>query len=355
MASSRVESMVAATDPHRKEEERFEGLLARADEGHLSLSDLRELARLYRIHTSRLSLERHRGRDPERVAFLNALCVRAYGHVYVDVPRARRRRLGLWLFDIPAALGRSQSHQLIAAALLALGALLGAALVIEDPATLGAVVSSDMYSASALEQLYESADARAAFLERRPVSGADNTLFASSLFSNNTRVGWLSLASGVLGAIPTLLLLVYNGLTLGGFSAIFLRGPEWGTFLAWILPHAVAELLAIVLCSAGGLSLGFAVIAPGRQGVSSALRAAGRDAANLFVASLPLFLAAALIESFVRESQLSSAARLSVAVLSVACLAGYATTVRYLARRRPAVDVRFLARGHTQPASRIAK
>ena len=73
-------------------------------------------------------------------------------------------------------------------------------------------------------------------------------------------------------------------------------------FLAWILPHGVPELTAINLCSAGGLALGRAVAAPGRRTRSEALRRAGPHALALAVASVPLFLAAAWIESFVREA-----------------------------------------------------
>jgi hypothetical protein len=49
-----------------------------------------------------------------------------------------------------------------------------------------------------------------------------------------------------------------------------------------------------------------------------------------------------LIESFVRESLLSSAARMVVAGLAVGTLLGYVLVVRMLARRKAKVDVAFL-------------
>lgn len=343
-------------DPHHKQEERFDALIGRADRKELSFSELRELSRLYRVCSSRLSIEREREPDPERLGYLNSLCVRAYAHVYVSPPKNRRQRW-LWLSEVPAALGRSLRRQLLAAGLLALGAVLGAVLVLEDNSALGAIVPTGMYGEATLRKLYDSPEARAAFLTRAEVPGQANTQFASYLFANNTRVGLLAAASGIAGSVPTLGVLVHNGLTLGGFATIFLRGPDALLFTAWILPHAITELLAIVLCAAAGLGLGFAVLAPGRAGRARALRSAASDALYLVVASLPLFLAAALIESFVRQSAASTSFRFAVAGLSVASLAGYVSLVRWLARRQPAVKLGFLAASEAQsrPAPRTAQ
>jgi hypothetical protein len=138
------------------------------------------------------------------------------------------------------------------------------------------------------------------------------------------------------------LLLIYNGLTLGGFAAIFMRGATRLPFLLWLVPHAIPELLAIVLCSAGGLALGLAVLSPGRAGRVLALRQAGRDALELLSAAVVLFVMAAFIESFVRESLLSSTARALVAGLASALLIGYGVLLRWYARRRGLVNVGFL-------------
>jgi uncharacterized membrane protein SpoIIM required for sporulation len=104
----------------------------------------------------------------------------------------------------------------------------------------------------------------------------------------------------------------------------------------------VPELLAIVLCSTGGLAMGLAVIAPGRLGRRAALRRASRDALQLGLSSIVLFVCAALIESFVRESLLSTHARMAVAGLAASALLGYVLLVRMLARRKARVDVGFL-------------
>jgi hypothetical protein len=105
-------------------------------------------------------------------------------------------------------------------------------------------------------------------------------------------------------------------------------------FAAWLLPHGVPELTAITLCSAAGFALGRAVAAPGRRSRSEALREAGPTALALLLASLPLFLAAAWIESFVRQSTLETAPRLGIAAAGVLVLGAIA----FMIRRQPSQD-----------------
>ena len=73
-----------------RQQARFETLVNAADRGRLGFGELRELARLYRIQSARLSLQRTRANDPEALHYLNALCLRAYTHVYAVAPRASR-------------------------------------------------------------------------------------------------------------------------------------------------------------------------------------------------------------------------------------------------------------------------
>src|SRR5689334_10192893 len=89
--------------------DRFAELIDRADQGSLDFDGLRELGREYRIATSRLSEHkaRARTRDPEALRYLNALCVRAYTHLYVPAARSNKVELGFWLQDLPAALART--------------------------------------------------------------------------------------------------------------------------------------------------------------------------------------------------------------------------------------------------------
>ena len=193
------------------------------------------------------------------------------------------------------------------------GVLVGSILSFRSAEHLSSFIPPQMYPPSALERLIESPQARADFLAREETAASQNLLFGSYLFAHNTQVGLLSFASGILAGVPSVLLQFYNGSLLGAFSSIFFRDPWPIDFLAWILPHGVPELTAICLCAAAGLLLGNAVARPGRKKRGDRLREAAPSALLLVACALPLFVCAALVESFVRESALGTLPRLAVA------------------------------------------
>jgi uncharacterized membrane protein SpoIIM required for sporulation len=336
-------------------EAHFERLVKRLESAkdRKAFADLRELARLYRLHSARLAKFQTQARDQEAIRYLNGLCVRAYNLVYAP-SRTERKASNFLLADLPAALARTRRLQLVTAGILLASLLAGASLGARGPRALTALVPGGMYPSEALEELATSHEARMKFLAREETSTVRNSFFGSYLFFNNTRVGLLSFAVGILGGAPSLLLVAYNGLTLGAFFSIFAGKPGALLFWAWIVPHGIPELLAIVLCSTGGLVLGIAMLAPGRIGRVAALREAGRHALQLFLASIPLFIVAALVESFVRESALSTNARFAVAGSVICGFCGYVIGIRRLARRQPDIDVSFLGGAerdfHNKPA-----
>jgi len=295
----------------------------------LPFDDLRRLARLYRGQSAHLARLRDRGGDLDRIGHLNSLCVRAHGFLYSARIRTKPRRSIWWLFV--SALSGTGRLQLIAWAIMGAGAIVGYFLVDLDPAALYALMPAGLgYDTAQIDALYRSADAREIFLARETTDVAHNAVFGSYLFANNTRVGIIAFAAGLLFGLPTVLLQFYNGIMIGTISAIFLRDGQAVIFLAWLLPHGVPELTAITLCCTAGFVLGRAVATPGRSTRGEALRRAGPIALALFLASVPLFFVAAWIESFVRESALGSTPRFAVAAAGVAVLCMFAFFVRRL-------------------------
>jgi uncharacterized membrane protein SpoIIM required for sporulation len=324
--------------PEPQDLARLESLLGRSlrrGAAGASFDELRELARLYRRAAARLARLRQRDDDPEALRYLNALCVRAYAHLAAAAPPPAPSREPFGQ-RVLAALARTGRAQVLAWVLLAVGVYVGAALCASDPRAAHALVPETFgYGTERVDQLAGSAEARAELLAREATPFAGNVFFGSALFVNNTRVGLLSFATGVFAGVPTILLAVYNGLIVGAIGTLLLQPPYHVEFLAWILPHGIPELTAVTLCVAGGLMLGGAVAAPGRRRRRVALREAADSAMLLFAAAVPLFLLAAAIESFVRESTLGTAARFAVAAAMLALLAVLAGATRAAGRRRP--------------------
>jgi len=300
----------------------------------LSFDELRELGHLYRINAARLARIRDQDEDPEAIRHLNAVCVRAFALLYASraAPQSRSRSLASRVRDTIAQTWRAQA---IGWLLLLAGALIGGVLGTRDSGALTALVPAALgYPPAGLETLSRSHEARVQFLAHERTPAARNAYFGASLFVHNTRVGLLAFATGMLAAVPTILLQLYNGMVLGAIASIFLRDPWPLEFLAWILPHGIPELTAVTLCVAAGLELGMAVAAPGRVGRRKALRTAIDPALLLFGASVPLFFVAGAVESFVRESELGTTTRLSIAGAFAFLLVAALLFSRHLARQR---------------------
>jgi uncharacterized membrane protein SpoIIM required for sporulation len=260
--------------------------------------------------------------------------VRAHAFLYSARTRRGRARSAARLFV--SALSGTARLQALAWCVMAIGAGIGFSLVVLDPAALYALMPASLgYNVDQIDSLYRSAQARDLFLAREPTAAAQNLLFGSYLFANNTRVGILAFASGILFGLPTVLLQLYNGIMIGTISAIFLRGGHAIDYLAWLLPHGVPELTAITLCCTAGFVLGRAVVAPDRSTRGEALRRAGPTALALFLTSVPLFFMAAWIESFVRESALGRAPRLAIAAGGLLALIAASLVLRRARQAEP--------------------
>jgi uncharacterized membrane protein SpoIIM required for sporulation len=316
---------------------RFEELLDRCEQSRvqtLAFDELTELGRLHRRHLAMLARLRARGLDVAATAHLNALCLRAHTTLYV--PDRMRWSVTAFVRDaIPAAFAGTWHAIVLAGLLLAGGTLVGGALVLRDPQAVHILVPRCMCeSPSHMDDLVRSRVARAEFLARSETPAAKNIAFGSMLFTHNTRVGLLAFAAGILAAVPTVLLQLYNGIVVGAFGAVFFRDPWPVDFLAWILPHGIPELTAITLCAAGGLVLGAAVAAPGRRPRGVAVREAVGSALALVCTAVPLLFVAALTESFVRESTLSTGTRFAIAGAYAGALVAGLVWIRGLAHRR---------------------
>ncbi|HEY3586515.1 MAG TPA: stage II sporulation protein M, partial [Myxococcaceae bacterium] len=92
------------------------------------------------------------------------------------------------------------------------------------------------------------------------------------------------------------LLIFYNGVLLGAVAAQYTVDGVGTFFLAWVGPHGVLELPAIVLAAAAGLRMGWAVVVPGEIGRPAAIREAFTPAAWLLSTSVVLLVLAGIIE-----------------------------------------------------------
>lgn len=290
---------------------------------NLAPAEIERLGSLYRQTASHYTLIEQSGFDPELAHGLKTLIVRAASIIYPSDTTSKRKKV----FDavmnaLPACFQRNIAFFYVSAAIFLVAFIIGYVSVTKDPDIAYSIVSGNMYGQADVTRLLYSEDARRELLTHGRGQTMDAySVFATYLFFNNTKVGLLSFASGILAAVPTVFLHMYNGLGLGAFAGIFNQGGIDPDFWGWILPHGIPEIFAILICGMAGLMLGGAIIHPGRFDRRYLIRRRGKEVAILVIGTFPLFLLAAFIEGFFRQSGVSTYFRLIVAV-AVALLIG---------------------------------
>ena len=112
---------------------------------------------------------------------------------------------------------------------------------------------------------------------------------------NNVFKSFLWMVLGTLGGIPPLFFAVLNGFFLGNFSYSFSLEYSLAFTAAALIPHGIIEIPTILLSSAAGMALGYALI--NRFRGSGGLGQEFRRALRLFVTKIvPLLVISAVIE-----------------------------------------------------------
>jgi uncharacterized membrane protein SpoIIM required for sporulation len=146
---------------------------------------------------------------------------------------------------------------------------------------------------------------------------------SSAIVTNNVQVAALAFAGGMLLGIPTLWVVLNNGLMIGALGALFGAKGFGLDFWATVAPHGVIELTAFQIAAGGGLLLAGAIVAPGRLRRIDALKANGRRAIALLFGVAAMLAVAGTIEGFVSPLRTAFTFRLALGALTGVLLIAY--------------------------------
>jgi len=269
----------------------------RAGARALSDAELLAIPVLYRGALSSLSVARATSLDHELVAYLESLCTRAYFFVYGTRTTLAHRVARFFAVDWPAAARALWRETAVAWLLMALGAVVAYALIRQDADWFYAFIPGEMAQG-------RDPSATTAFLHSTLYdnsAGKPLSAFATFLFTHNAEVALLAFALGFAFCLPSALLMVENGCTLGAFVAVFVQhglGVELG---GWLMIHGVTELFATMLAGAAGFRIGTALAFPGERTRLESVSHAGRSAAVLMGGVLVMLFCAGILEGVGRQ------------------------------------------------------
>ena len=298
---------------HTAEWQRLEELVALSQERRRKLTgeELDELLFRYQRVSAHLSHVRSTYQDPIVAARLTRIVAEARAVVYGHQARSRGAIRTFFRSTFPAAIWMARIPILISALAFFVPAIVVGAWLANSPAAIEAAAPP------ALREAYINEDFEAYY------SSAPAAEFSTQVLINNIQVSFLAFVAGIAWAVPTLLVLMFNGANVGVAGGLFHDAGEASKFYGLILPHGLLEITAIIVAGGGGLRLGWSLISPGDRSRTQALVAEAQRSASIIIGLVLVFVLAGLIEGFVTPSPLDTWARVSIGVAAFLAFWGY--------------------------------
>jgi uncharacterized membrane protein SpoIIM required for sporulation len=292
---------------HEADWERLDRLVTRIEKRSiraLSDDDILALPLLYRTTLSSLAVARDTSLDRGLITYLEQLTIRAYFQIY-GVQTSAWRQLGhFFARGWPAAVQSLWRETLVCVLLTLASAVVAYLLVRGDPGWFYGIVP---------EGLADGRDPSASVESLRGTlyNREDDLLatFATYLFTHNSQIAIFAFALGFAFAVPTILLILYNGLMLGAFFAVFAEKGLAFNLAGWLAIHGTTELFAINIAGAAGLRIGIAIAFPGRDSRTEAAVRAGRPAALAMAGTVVMLAVAGLLEGIGRQTIVDDGSR----------------------------------------------
>lgn len=300
--------------------QRLNGILQKASSVQglraLNREELRDLGPLYRRAASDLAYARAHNVSESLASHLNGLVGRAYALFYQTDRRSWSGLLRFFTHDFPDTFRRRSGFFLASLGFLVLGALVGYLVVAQSKDNIYTILPPG-------NQLHESIKYWESGKVTHKVDDGTAAMYASQLMVNNIRVSFVAFAVGIAGGAMTAVVLFFNGAVVGGMAALMTHVHQHHNFWPGILPHGVVELSETVIAGAAGISLGWALLAPGPYRRRDALVLAARDTVKLIIGGVFLLIFAGLVEGFISHSLLPKPLKITFGVASGIALYSY--------------------------------
>jgi uncharacterized membrane protein SpoIIM required for sporulation len=235
--------------------------------------------------------------EPETRLFLENLISRAYGEIHETRDKRSRFSLLVWFFQTwPQTFRRHVRAFYLSLAITIAGCAFGGLAITFDPDSKPVIMPFSHLLGDPAKRVAEEESATSDRLD------GHKTSFSAQLMTHNTKVSIFTLALGMTWGVGTIIMLFYNGVTLGAVAVDYIHAGQTKFLLGWLMPHGVIEIPAILIAGQAGLMLAFALIGRGRRTTLRArLREVSGDIATLIFGVGLMLIWAGFIESFLSQ------------------------------------------------------
>lgn len=248
--------------------------------------------------------------------YLNKVA-REYFSVIYSQQKARKNTFReFWLDELPHIVCVSRKPLMISLAIFLLSACIGIFSAIKDPQFASTILGED-YIAMTKANI-EKGDPMAVYKEANQID-----MFLG-ITINNLMVAFRTYVLGIFLSIGTVAILLYNGIMVGCFQFFFIERGLLAESALTIWLHGTLEISSIILAGGAGLTLGSGLLFPGTYSRLQAFQITGIRSLKLMLGIAPIFVMAAIIESFLtRYTDVPDFFRLLLIILSAFFIIGY--------------------------------
>ncbi len=269
----------------------------------LPVDDLRDFGLLYRRAATDLSAVRSDGTAQPLAEYLNRLVSRAHNYVYSG---QRTSFLSVWRFlsaEYPRLFRRLFPYVAASVAICLAGALLGTLESMVRPHFMRATLGPEMAATIERHEMWTKS-----VLSAKPQE-------SSFIMTNNITVTFMVFAGGILAGLPTLLMLFWNGMSVGIISTACAQHGMALDLWSFVAAHGALELPSIFIAGGAGLRIASGLLFPGTLSRRNALAVAGGEAVRLLAGTIPLLFIAGLLEAFLSPTAAPRALKFAVCAL----------------------------------------
>jgi uncharacterized membrane protein SpoIIM required for sporulation len=273
--------------------------------------------------------------------YLNKIARQYFSIIYSHKKEKYNAFKLFWLDELPQIIVYSK-RQLIASLLVFLLAFAIGVFSSQNDPQFASTILGDEYL-TMTDKNIQSGDPMAVYKQSHQID-----MFFGITF-NNLMVAFRTYVLGIFLAIGTLGSLLYNGIMVGCFQYYFVERGLFLTSSLSIWLHGTLEISSIILAGGAGLTLGSGLIFPGTYSRLQSLQRSGIRSLKLMLGITPVFILAAVIESFLtRYTNAPIFLKLLLIVLSALYIIGYFVVYPWLKSKKgfdyPIKEVRLSSR-----------
>ena len=282
----------------------------------VTTNDPDELAERFIQITDDLAYARSFYPNSKTTTYLNGLASKLHQSIYKNKTEKGNRFIHYWKNELPLLFKTYQKQLLYSFIFFTVFCLMGAMSAKYDQNFVRLILS---------DQYVDMTEANIARHDPFAVYKQESEfLMFLQIGSNNIFVSIVTFVCGVFGSVGTIYFLFRNGLMLGSFEYFFFSKNLGMASVLVIWIHGVLEISAIVIAGGAGIVLGNSLLFPKTYTRLISLKQGAKDGMKLVLGLVPIFIAAAFLESFVtRHSEMPMWLSASILAASLAFIIWY--------------------------------